>query len=85
MLSATHREQGFTLFEALVASLLLGMLGLGVLSFVEGLETERRQAAAGARSGHSRARGPRSCRPGHRSDACRHRIPWHARARRIGA
>ena len=46
MLSAMHRERGFTLFEALVASMLLGMLGLGVLSFVESLETERRQAAA---------------------------------------
>ena len=46
MLSVMRRERGFTLFEALVASLLLGMLGLGVLSFVESLELERRQAAA---------------------------------------
>lgn len=41
-----HRERGFTLFEALVASMLLGVLGVGVLSFVESLKREGRQAAA---------------------------------------
>ena len=46
MLSVVGRERGFTLFEALVASILFGMLGLGVLSFVESLGRERREAAA---------------------------------------
>ena len=46
MLRSMHRERGFTLFEALVASMLLGVLGVGVLSFVESLKLEGRQAAA---------------------------------------
>ena len=41
-----HRERGFTLFEALLATALLGVLSLGVSSFVERLAMERREAAA---------------------------------------
>ena len=41
-----ERERGFTLFEALVATALLGVLSLGVVSYVEHLGMERRHAAA---------------------------------------
>ena len=46
MLSTGSRERGFTLFEALLATALLGVLSLGVLAYVERLGTERRQALA---------------------------------------
>ena len=46
MLTLGGRQPGFTLFEALLATALLGMLSLGVISYVERLGMERRQAAA---------------------------------------
>ena len=46
MLIAGRRHRGFTLFEALLATVLMGVLSLGVLAFVERLGTERREAAA---------------------------------------
>ena len=45
MLRAVRHEQGFTLFEALLATALLGVLSLGVSSFVERLGMERREAS----------------------------------------
>ena len=46
MLKPPGYARGFTLFEALLATLLLGVLGLGALGYVERLAMERRQAAA---------------------------------------
>ena len=46
MLIRVGRERGFTLFEALVATVLFGALSLGVVAYVERLGLERRQAAA---------------------------------------
>lgn len=46
MLSLGGFERGFTIFEALVATALLGVLSLGVVSYVERLGMERRHAAA---------------------------------------
>ena len=46
MLIAERRHRGFTLFEALLATVLLGVLSLGVSAFVERLGMERREAAA---------------------------------------
>ena len=46
MLRIGRDDRGFTLFEALLVTVLMGVLSLGVLSFVERLGMERREAAA---------------------------------------